>query len=60
MNNFSDLKPENLLLSSKEDDAFIKIADFGFAVKTNSGMLATQCGTPGYIAPEILENKPYG
>lgn len=56
-----DLKPENLLLSSKSDDADLKIADFGFAIRTGTGnMLSTQCGTPGYIAPEILENKPYG
>jgi calcium/calmodulin-dependent protein kinase I len=57
----SDLKPENLLLTSKSDDANLKIADFGFAIRTGNGnMLSTQCGTPGYIAPEILENKPYG
>jgi len=55
-----DLKPENLLLTSREDDASLKIADFGFAVRVNSNLLSTQCGTPGYIAPEILENKPYG
>jgi serine/threonine protein kinase len=48
-----DLKPENLLLTSKEDDAHIKIADFGFAIKSSNGMLATQCGTPGYIGKLI-------
>lgn len=55
-----DLKPENLLLVSDEDDANMKIADFGFAkrcAKPNS--LTTQCGTPGYVAPEILEGTPY-
>lgn len=55
-----DLKPENLLLTSKDDDADTKIADFGFAVKVTGNNITTQCGTPGYIAPEILENKPYG
>ena len=56
-----DLKPENLLLTSTTDDAEIKLADFGFAVKV-SGMssLTTQCGTPGYVAPEILMAQKYG
>ncbi|RLN55717.1 hypothetical protein BBJ28_00012413 [Nothophytophthora sp. Chile5] len=57
-----DLKPENLLLTSKDDDASIKLADFGFAkkVEVDSDGLVTACGTPGYVAPEILEGKPYG
>jgi len=56
-----DLKPENLLLMSKTDDLKIKIADFGFAKKvTSEECLLTQCGTPGYVAPEILRGVPYG
>lgn len=56
-----DLKPENLLLMSKNNDSEIKIADFGFAKRTTSQTcLLTQCGTPGYVAPEILEGVPYG
>jgi len=56
-----DLKPENLLLVSRTDDKNIKIADFGFAKKvTSSKCLLTQCGTPGYVAPEILHGVPYG
>jgi len=55
-----DLKPENLLLTSKHDDANIKLADFGFATYCDGFNITTQCGTPGYIAPEILEHKPYG
>jgi len=55
-----DLKPENLLLTSESDDSDIKIADFGFAKRVKSpNSLTTQCGTPGYVAPEILEGKPY-
>lgn len=55
-----DLKPENLLLLSKEDDSTVKIADFGFAKKVyEESSLTTQCGTPGYVAPEILEGTPY-
>lgn len=56
-----DLKPENLLLLSNDDDSRLKIADFGFAKKVhNEACLTTQCGTPGYVAPEILESAPYG
>lgn len=55
-----DMKPENLLLTSKEDDSFVKIADFGFAIRgAQKSALTTQCGTPGYVAPEILQNQPY-
>ncbi|KAG7364234.1 serine/threonine protein kinase [Nitzschia inconspicua] len=55
-----DLKPENLLLVSKDDDSAVKIADFGFAKKVyEHNSLTTQCGTPGYVAPEILEGTPY-
>jgi serine/threonine protein kinase len=55
-----DLKPENLLLRSEENDSEIKIADFGFAKKVlTPNSLTTQCGTPGYVAPEILEGVPY-
>ncbi|GAX20770.1 calcium/calmodulin-dependent protein kinase I [Fistulifera solaris] len=55
-----DLKPENLLLTSTDSDSNIKIADFGFAKKCpKPNSLTTQCGTPGYVAPEILEGTPY-
>jgi len=55
-----DLKPENLLLQSADNDSNIKIADFGFAKKClRPNSLTTQCGTPGYVAPEILEGTPY-
>jgi calcium/calmodulin-dependent protein kinase I len=55
-----DLKPENLLLLSSDNDSNIKIADFGFAKKCPKPQcLKTQCGTPGYVAPEILEGIPY-
>ena len=57
-----DLKPENLLLTSRSDDASIKLADFGFAKKIefDGEGLSTACGTPGYVAPEILQGKTYG
>mmetsp|Transcript_6791 Transcript_6791/g.14531 ORF Transcript_6791/g.14531 Transcript_6791/m.14531 type:complete len:365 (+) Transcript_6791:34-1128(+) len=56
-----DLKPENLLLTSEDDDADIKIADFGFAKKISElEQQEVACGTPGYVAPEILRGDPYG
>jgi len=56
-----DLKPENLLLMSNENDRQLKIADFGFAKKAPvPKCLTTQCGTPGYVAPEVLEGVKYG
>ena len=55
-----DLKPENLLLQSETNDSEVKIADFGFAKKClTPNCLSTQCGTPGYVAPEILEGVKY-
>lgn len=55
-----DLKPENLLLASKTDDSSIRLADFGFAVSVLDGYVSDQCGTPGYVAPEILRSQAYG
>lgn len=50
----------HFLLQSENDDSDIKIADFGFAKKVKSpNSLTTQCGTPGYVAPEILEGRSY-
>lgn len=54
-----DIKPENLLLSEHKDLNSIKLADFSFAKyvkKRNS--CRTLCGTPGYLAPEMLERFP--
>jgi len=59
-----DLKPENLLYQAKPGEPHcdvIKIADFGLArtVSGSGDMMKTACGTPGYVAPEILMNKGY-
>ena len=56
-----DLKPENLLLS-KKDGFEIKIADFGLACILKDGKedLNLRCGSPGYVAPELLKNEGYG
>lgn len=54
-----DIKPENLILKD-EHDFEIKLADFGLAeFVSKSDLLFRRCGTPGYVAPEILADKPY-
>lgn len=56
-----DLKPENLLFESSDEGSILKITDFGLArFLPNSSLASTACGTPGYIAPEILMGKRYG
>jgi len=56
-----DLKPENILFKTGAPDSPIKIADFGLAKlyqPTDSvDSLKTLCGTPGYVAPEVLKNR---
>ncbi|KAK5605742.1 hypothetical protein CRENBAI_006828 [Crenichthys baileyi] len=55
-----DLKPENLLYFSPHDDSKIMISDFGLSkMEGTGGVMATACGTPGYVAPEVLAQKPY-
>jgi len=55
-----DLKPENILYSTPDEDSPIKVADFGLArVISSKEMMKTACGTPGYVAPEVLKNKGY-
>jgi serine/threonine protein kinase len=56
-----DLKPQNILLKFKEQHyQKIKLADFSFASRVHTPRsLTTRCGTPTYVAPEILKNIPY-
>ncbi|KAK9525453.1 hypothetical protein VZT92_016159 [Zoarces viviparus] len=55
-----DLKPENLLYFNTQDESKIMISDFGLSKMEGSGdVMSTACGTPGYVAPEVLAQKPY-
>ena len=55
-----DIKPENIMITK---EFAIKIIDLGFAVSlsghTSDGFNRTRLGTEGYMAPEIVEGKPY-
>ncbi|OCT91582.1 hypothetical protein XELAEV_18014641mg [Xenopus laevis] len=54
-----DLKPENLLYLTPDENSKIMITDFGLSKMEESGIMSTACGTPGYVAPEVLAQKPY-
>ena len=54
-----DIKPENLILKEEEGNE-LKLADFGLAeFVSNKKKNFSRCGTPGYVAPEILKGKEY-
>ncbi|XP_034445949.1 calcium/calmodulin-dependent protein kinase IGb [Hippoglossus hippoglossus] len=54
-----DLKPENILFYSPEENSKVMISDFGLSKMVDNDIMSTACGTPGYVAPEVLAQKPY-
>lgn len=58
-----DLKPANLIYQNNKSKALLKITDFGLAKYRDiekQDLLMTPCGTPGYVAPEVLKGEKYG
>ncbi len=62
-----DIKPENILYSTREPSSLVKLADFGLGkmldvhgTKNTMTHMKTVCGTPSYLAPEVIERKGYG
>ncbi|KAF2938516.1 hypothetical protein DAI22_03g123900 [Oryza sativa Japonica Group] len=55
-----DLKPQNILLVANNENSLLKIADFGFAKFLEPSSLAeTLCGSPLYMAPEVMQAQKY-
>ncbi|EPS34849.1 hypothetical protein PDE_09813 [Penicillium oxalicum 114-2] len=54
---YRDLKPENILIDA---EGHIKLVDFGFAKTVENRETYTLCGTPEYLAPEVIHNSGHG
>ncbi|KAF1931708.1 Pkinase-domain-containing protein [Didymella exigua CBS 183.55] len=54
---YRDLKPENILIDA---EGHLKLVDFGFAKKVEDRETYTLCGTPEYLAPEVIRNTGHG
>jgi len=54
---YRDLKPENLLISST---GYLKVIDWGFAKEIADNTTYTMCGTPEYLAPEVVNCSGHG
>ena len=47
------------MFQTEEEESLIKISDFGLARVISTELMSTACGTPGYVAPEVLSGKGY-
>ena len=56
---YRDIKPDNFLFQTEDQDSPLKATDFGLAGKLppNGENLARRCGTPSYMAPEVIERN---
>ena len=55
-----DIKLENILMLDDTDDSKILLADFGLACEVTGAMLKLKCGSPGWMAPEMIHEPDYG
>eukprot|EP00727_Mastigamoeba_balamuthi_P004393 m51a1_g13952 putative myosin light chain (435) ;mRNA; r:926374-928245 len=55
-----DLKPENILLCYTAHGTEVKISDFGLSKDTSIEEMSSVCGSPDYVAPEVLDGNVYG
>ena len=54
---YRDLKAENILI---DEDGYIVLTDFGMAKHLKNEKTYTMCGTPEYMAPEVIKGDGYG
>lgn len=54
-----DIKPENVMLINPLDPTSVKLIDFGLAAYTSSSRMHMHCGSPGFVAPEVIQRRPY-
>jgi serine/threonine protein kinase len=52
-----DVKVDNILMASPNNDYDIKVTDFGFCTSLDDENIDNMCGTPSYIAPELFQNQ---
>ena len=55
-----DIKLENILMVDPADDTKILLADFGLCSDVDGAYLQSKCGSPGYMAPELIHGPDYG